>query len=150
MAQHEIKINLSNLLKTLSKGLYTESDVAVRELIQNANDTCIIRQTKDKSFTDLRIEVSFDKAAKTLTFSDNGAGMTATVDDCVFLGLNTHYFVHFEDGEEAEIIQESTIDSSIAPGTKIKLVLNTAKVNIFTADGSENLLRGVCNDCAGM
>lgn len=81
---------------------------------------------------------------------DGEEGMSAVVDDCVFLGLNTHYFVHFEDGEEAEIIQESTIDSTIAPGTKIKLVLNTAKVNIFTADGSENLLRGVCNDCAGM
>ena len=23
-------------------------------------------------------------------------GITATVDDCVFLGLNTHYFVHLE------------------------------------------------------
>ena len=74
-------------------------------------------------------------------------GMTATVDDCVFLGLNTHYFVHFEDGETAEIIQESTIDNTIMPGTKIKLSLNTHKVNIFTMDGSENLFKGVCNDC---
>ena len=81
---------------------------------------------------------------------EGGAGMTATVDDCVFLGLNTHYFVHFEDGEEAEIIQESTIDSTIAPGTRIKLTLNTSKVNIFSADGLENLLKGVCNDCTNM
>jgi iron(III) transport system ATP-binding protein len=75
-------------------------------------------------------------------------GMNAAVDDCVFLGLNTHYFVHFDDGEEAEIIQESTIDNTIAPGTRIKLTLNTRKVNIFTQDGSENLLKGVCNDCS--
>ena len=75
MAQHEIKINLPGLLKMLGSNIYAEPDVAVREMIQNAHDTCIIRQTKDKTF-DPRIAVSFDKAAKTLTFSDNGAGMT--------------------------------------------------------------------------
>ena len=74
-------------------------------------------------------------------------GIGATVDDCVFLGLMTHYFVHLESGEEAEIIQESSIDSIIEPGTKIKLTLNTEKVNIFTADGSANMLIGVQNDC---
>ena len=51
-------------------------------------------------------------------------------------------------GEEVEIIQESSIDSIIRPGTHIKLQLNTEKVNVFTADGSANILTGVCNDCA--
>jgi len=74
-------------------------------------------------------------------------GIAATVDDCVFLGLMTHYFVHLESGEEAEIIQESSIDSIIEPGTKIKLTINTDKVNLFTADGSANILTGVKNDC---
>lgn len=45
----------------------------------------------------------------------------------VFLGLNTHYFVHLDSGEEVEIIQESSIDSIIRPGTHIKLQLNTEK-----------------------
>lgn len=80
---------------------------------------------------------------------DAGAeGIGAVVDDCVFLGLMTHYFVHLESGEEAEIIQESSIDSVIEPGTAIKLTLNTEKVNVFTADGSANILTGVQNDCA--
>ena len=74
-------------------------------------------------------------------------GIGAVVDDCVFLGLMTHYFVHLDSGEEAEIIQESSIDSIIEPGTRIKLTLNTDKVNIFTADGSANMLTGVQNDC---
>ena len=78
----------------------------------------------------------------------NGEGITAKVDDCVFLGLMTHYFVHLETGEEVEIIQESSIDSIIEPGTMIKLTLNTDKVNIFTADGSDNMVTGVQNDCA--
>ena len=76
-----------------------------------------------------------------------GEGISATVDDCVFLGLMTHYFVHLESGEEAEIIQESSIDSVITPGTQVKLTLNTDKINLFTADGAENMLTGVRNDC---
>ena len=79
---------------------------------------------------------------------DSTEGISAIVDDCVFLGLNTHYFVHLSSGEEVEIIQESSIDSIIEPGSEIKLKINTAKVNLFTADGEENILTGVCNDCA--
>lgn len=81
---------------------------------------------------------------------DGTEGISAIVDDCVFLGLNTHYFVHLSSGEEVEIIQESSIDSIIEPGSEIKLRINTEKVNLFTADGSENLLTGVCNDCAAV
>ncbi len=78
-----------------------------------------------------------------------GRGLKAIVDDCVFLGLNTHYFMHLTDGTQVESIQESTIDSVIAPGTEISLTINTEKVNLFTADGSRNILEGVCNDCEG-
>ena len=73
-------------------------------------------------------------------------GIKATVDDAVFLGLNTHYFVHFEDGTKAEIIQESKIDSIIEKGTEIYLKVKTEKVNIFTEDGSKNIVKGVTND----
>ena len=79
---------------------------------------------------------------------DSTEGISAIVDDCVFLGLNTHYFVHLSSGEEVEIIQESSIDSIIEPGSEIKQKINTDKVNLFTADGEENILTGVCNDCA--
>ena len=79
---------------------------------------------------------------------DSTEGISAIVDDCVFLGLNTHYFVHLSSGEEVEIIQESSIDGIIEPGSEIKLKINTDKVNLFTADGEENILTGVCNDCA--
>ena len=78
--------------------------------------------------------------------TENVDGIDATVRDCVFLGLNTHYFVTLSTGEEAEIIQESTIDSIIEKGTKIRLTINTEKVNVFNSDGSENILYGVLND----
>ena len=79
---------------------------------------------------------------------DSTEGISAIVDDCVFLGLNTHYFVHLSSGEEVEIIQESSIDSVIEPGSEIKLKINTDKVNLFTADGEENIRTGGGNDCA--
>ena len=77
-----------------------------------------------------------------------GDGLKAVIDSCVFLGLNTHYFVHLLSGEKAEIIQESSIDSIIKPGTQVRLRLNTEKANLFTQDGSRNLLTGVENDLA--
>ena len=73
-------------------------------------------------------------------------GIAATVKSCVFLGLNTHYFVTLSTGEDAEIIQESSIDSIIEPGSEIRLTINTQKVNLFTSDGSANILSGVINE----
>ncbi len=73
-------------------------------------------------------------------------GVAAYVDDAVFLGLNTHYFIHFEDGEKAEIIQESQIDSIIEKGTKISLGVKTDKINVFDSEGKRNLVEGVVND----
>lgn len=81
-----------------------------------------------------------------LIVSTTGDGLKAVIDSCVFLGLNTHYFMHLETGEKLEIIQESSIDSTLAPGTAVRLSLNTDKANLFSEDGSRNLLRGVAND----
>jgi iron(III) transport system ATP-binding protein len=78
--------------------------------------------------------------------ANNKEGITAYIDDAVFLGLNTHYFVHFENGETAEIIQESKIDSIIEKGSKIKLGVKTEKINIFDETGNYNLVEGVVND----
>ena len=78
--------------------------------------------------------------------TDSKEGILATIDDAVFLGLNTHYFVHFEDGETAEIVQESKIDSIIEKGSKIRLGVKTEKINIFDETGAYNLVQGVVND----
>ena len=77
---------------------------------------------------------------------DDTNGLKAVVDDAVFLGLNTHYFVHFEDGEKAEIVQESQIDSIIEKGTNIRLGIKIEKINIFDFEGKHNLVDGVIND----
>lgn len=77
---------------------------------------------------------------------DGKEGLKATIDDAIFLGLNTHYFVHLQDGEKLEIIQESTIDETIPKGKEIRLLIKTNKINVFDAAGNKNLVEGVKND----
>ncbi len=72
--------------------------------------------------------------------NDGDEGIGATIDDSIFLGLMTHYFVTLETGERAVIIQESTISSILEKGTLIKLKVNIEKINVFTEDGEKNLL----------
>ena len=64
----------------------------------------------------------------------------------MFLGLNTHYFITLTDGQEVETISESDISEVIPVGTKVRLQLKSKKINVFTPDGSKNLVQGVEND----
>jgi iron(III) transport system ATP-binding protein len=79
------------------------------------------------------------------TITEEDKGFPVIIEDSVFLGLNTHYQVKFDDGTIAEIVQESRIDSIIPPGTKIHLSIKTEKINVFNAEGSKNILKGVNN-----
>jgi len=117
-------------------------------LVAPSGYKCEMTNVLDQYKQDQDVIMSIRPEEFLLNRDADAEGILATVDDCVFLGLMTHYFVHLESGEDAEIIQESSIDSIIEPGTKIRLTLNTEKVNIFTADGSANMLTGICNDCA--
>ena len=60
-------------------------------------------------------------------FTNDQSGMKATVKDCVFLGLNTHYFLRLADGREVESIQESGIGSDFVPGDTVHLSVNTKR-----------------------
>jgi len=83
-------------------------------------------------------------------------GIKATVSESIFLGLNTHYYVlsdkvhcvHTEDKDDdrIELTQESLIDDIIPNGQEVKLKVKAEKINIFTADGSKNIVKGVKND----
>ena len=72
--------------------------------------------------------------------------MKATIQDLMFLGLNTNYTLALENGVVAEMIRESDIDDQMAVGTAVTLAVNAKKINVFTEDGSENILLGVKDD----
>ena len=77
---------------------------------------------------------------------ETGKGIKATIKDSTFLGLHTHYFMQIDSGLQLESIHESTIESIISPETEVSFTVNAEKINLFTADGSTNILKGVQND----
>jgi molecular chaperone HtpG len=66
--KRQFQIHLPGLLKVLAENLYSTPKVAVRELLQNAHDSCMRRtvETKNTSFKP-RIDVSLDSEAQTIT-----------------------------------------------------------------------------------
>jgi molecular chaperone HtpG len=74
---------VSQVLHLVTHSLYSHKEIFLRELVSNASDACDklrFAALSDASLTaddaELRIEISFDKDARTLTIADNGIGMT--------------------------------------------------------------------------
>ena len=82
--QHVFEAEVAQLLHLVTHSLYSNADIFVRELVSNASDACDklrFEATSDDSLYEndgeLRIRIDVDEAAKTVTFIDNGIGMTA-------------------------------------------------------------------------
>jgi molecular chaperone HtpG len=72
----QTKVDLGGLMKVLGEHLYSSPNVAIRELVQNAHDSCVRRRVESALPFEPRIEVTTDAAARTLGFEDTGAGLT--------------------------------------------------------------------------
>jgi len=73
----EFQIDLQGLIKLLAKNLYAEADVFVREMLQNAHDSVKRRrELQGEGAPEGVIRVKIDRKAATISFTDNGAGMT--------------------------------------------------------------------------
>jgi HSP90 family molecular chaperone len=77
--QAEVK----QLLHLMVHSLYSNKEIFLRELVSNASDACdklrfeaLADTTLWESDPDLKIRVSYDKTARTLSVSDNGVGMS--------------------------------------------------------------------------
>lgn len=77
--QTEVK----QLLDLMIHSLYSNKEIFMRELISNASDAldklrfeALADNALYENDSDLKIQVSFDKAARTVTISDNGVGMS--------------------------------------------------------------------------
>lgn len=77
--QAEVK----QLLQLMIHSLYSNKEIVLRELISNASDAAdklrfeaLANNGLYESDSELKIRVAFDKAARTLTISDNGIGMS--------------------------------------------------------------------------
>ncbi|MFN4163718.1 MAG: molecular chaperone HtpG [Ferrovibrio sp.] len=73
---------VTRLLHIVTHALYSQKEIFLRELISNASDACdklrFAAQTEPDLWagdTELKVVISFDKTARTLSIADNGIGM---------------------------------------------------------------------------
>jgi molecular chaperone HtpG len=73
----QFQIHLPGLLKVLAESLYSSKKVGIRELIQNAHDSCIRRKVEAKdNYYKPRVDISFDHTERKIIIQDNGSGLT--------------------------------------------------------------------------
>jgi molecular chaperone HtpG len=75
---------VAQLLHLVTHSLYSNKEIFLRELVSNASDACdklryeaLNNSALYEDAPELRVRISFDKTARTLTITDNGIGMSA-------------------------------------------------------------------------
>ncbi|CAN5295141.1 molecular chaperone HtpG [soil metagenome] len=80
---HSFQAEIKQLLDIVIHSLYTDRDIFVRELVSNASDA--LEKFRHEALTnadlagkdeELKVRLTADKEKKTVTFEDNGIGMT--------------------------------------------------------------------------
>ncbi len=110
-----ISIHTDNIFPIIKKFLYSDHEIFLRELVSNAVDACqkIKRITALGESADplgeLKVSVSVDETAKTITISDNGLGMTADeikkyINQIAFSGATEFVEKYKDKGDEKQII----------------------------------------------
>ncbi|MBC5763261.1 molecular chaperone HtpG [Ramlibacter albus] len=74
---------VAQLLHLVTHSLYSNKDIFIRELVSNASDACdklrfeaLAEAALYEDAPNLEVRVEFDKAARTLTITDNGIGLS--------------------------------------------------------------------------
>jgi molecular chaperone HtpG len=78
--QFNFDVEVGKILNLMINSLYTNKDVALRELVSNASDACdklryLAAQNPDLLQDELKISITTDKQKKLLIIMDNGVGM---------------------------------------------------------------------------
>ncbi|MDG0856038.1 molecular chaperone HtpG [Roseateles puraquae] len=81
---HAFQAEVKQILHLVTHSLYSNKEIFLRELVSNASDACdklrfeaLDNAALWEDAPNLEVRVSFDEAARTLTISDNGIGMSA-------------------------------------------------------------------------
>ena len=78
-----VSINAENIMPVIKQWLYSDKDIFVREMVSNGCDAVskhkrlVATGEAQKDDAPYRVDVVLDKEAGTISFSDNGLGMTA-------------------------------------------------------------------------
>jgi molecular chaperone HtpG len=109
-----ISIHTENIFPIIKKFLYSDNEIFLRELVSNAVDaTQKIKRLSslgqyNGTLGEFQVEVALDEAAKTITISDNGLGMTADeikkyINQIAFSGA-TEFMEKFKEAKDANEI----------------------------------------------
>ena len=113
MQKGKIGVTTENIFPVIKKFLYSDHDIFLRELVSNAVDATQKLRTLAATgefkgeTSDLKVRVSLDEKAGTLTVSDDGIGMTAEeidkyINQIAFSGV-TDFLDKYKDKAEAII-----------------------------------------------
>ncbi len=105
-----VSIHAENIMPVIKQWLYSDKDIFVREVVSNACDAIskhrrlVASGEAEKDENPYRIDVIVNKAAGTLTFTDNGIGMTADevekyIAQVAFSGASDFIQKYAKDGE---------------------------------------------------
>lgn len=111
MKQGNIGVTTENIFPVIKKFLYSDHEIFLREIVSNAVDAAQkLKALAGKGefhgeMGELKVNVSIDKEAKTITVSDNGIGMTADeiekyINQIAFSGANDFLDKYKEDAPQ--------------------------------------------------
>jgi molecular chaperone HtpG len=114
MQKGNIRVQTENIFPIIKKFLYSDHDIFLRELVSNAVDATQKIKTLSSigeakgDLGELRIDIKLDAAAKTITISDRGVGMTAEeidkyINQVAFSGAE-EFLTKYKGQAEANII----------------------------------------------
>ena len=148
-----ISVNTENIFPIIKKFLYSDHEIFLRELVSNAVDAtqklkrlASLGEYQDE-LGELKVKVSFDKEAKTITVSDNGIGMTAEeikkyINQVAFSGA-TEFVEKFKDKTDTkDIIGKFGLGfySSFMVAEKVDIITKSyqkdTEASLWVCDGS--------------
>ena len=73
--------------------------------------------------------------------NENGEGLKGTVKSSMFLGMNVHYFVELENGQEVEAVQDTENTRMLSKGTTVHLTVKEKKINVYDRKDEMTLIQ---------
>lgn len=151
MTKGNIGVTTENIFPVIKKFLYSDHEIFIREMVSNAVDATqkIKTLTEQGEFKgelgDLTVRISLDEAAKTITISDHGLGMTAEeiekyINQIAFSGV-TDFLDKYKDNANA-IIGHFGLGfySSFMVSDKVEIITRSykegAEAQRWSCDGS--------------
>ncbi|MES1910913.1 MAG: hypothetical protein MHM6MM_003432 [Cercozoa sp. M6MM] len=156
--KHRFQAKTQQILDIVSKAIYTDKEVFLRELISNASDACekarFLQATEDQSLRHddlpLEIRVWTNKASNTLVVEDTGIGMNAeelvnNLGTIARSGSKEYALKHHDEAAESkDIIGQFGVGfySSFMVAPKVEVLSQSADSSVpeahrFVSDGTD-------------